>query len=166
MRLRNYTADKDFDVIKNWITEPRAHAMWCANIFSYPLSKDNMNEKLEYAASQFGDAPFIAETDDGEAVGFFCYNTNTETKEGMLKFVVLNPDFRGTGAAGEMLNLVKDYAFNEAGAEALHLNVFPENPRAKRCYEKAGFVERNLTENAFEYEGELWGRLNMIIRKN
>ena len=165
MRLRNYTADKDFDVIKNWITEPRAHAMWCANIFSYPLSKDNMNEKLEYAASQFGDAPFIAETDDGEAVGFFCYNTNTETKEGMLKFVVLNPDFRGTGAAGEMLNLVKDYAFNEAGAEALHLNVFPENPRAKRCYEKAGFVERNLTENAFEYEGELWGRLNMIIHK-
>ena len=64
-----------------------------------------------------------------------------------------------------MLNLVKDYAFNEAGAEALHLNVFPENPRAKRCYEKAGFVERNLTENAFEYEGELWGRLNMIIHK-
>ena len=165
MRLRNYTADKDFDVIKNWITEPRAHAMWCANIFSYPLSKDNMNKKIEYAASQFGDAPFIAETDDGEAVGFFCYNTNAETKEGMLKFVVLNPDFRGTGAAGEMLNLVKDYAFNEAGAEALHLNVFPENPRAKRCYEKAGFVERNLTENAFEYEGELWGRLNMIIHK-
>ena len=90
---------------------------------------------------------------------------DAETKEVMVKFVVVNPECRGKGIAGEMINLVKEYAFNEAGAEALHLNVFPENPRAKRCYEKAGFVERNLTENAFEYEGEFWGRLNMIIHK-
>ena len=165
MRLRQYEPDKDFDVMKTWVTEPRAHAMWCANIFSYPLSKDNVDEVLAVAASKFGDAPFIAETDEGEAVGFFCYHTNAETKEGMLKFVVVNPECRGKGIAGEMINLVKEYAFNEAGAEALHLNVFPENPRAKRCYEKAGFVERNLTENAFEYEGEFWGRLNMIIHK-
>ena len=165
MRLRKYVADKDFDVIKTWITEPRAHAMWCANIFSYPLSKENMDEMLSFAASKYGDSPFIAESDDGAQVGFFCYHTNMETGEGMLKFVVVNPEFRGKGAAGEMLKLVKKYAFNEAGAQALHLNVFPENPRAKRCYEKAGFVERDLTENAFEYEGEVWGRLNMIIRK-
>ena len=64
-----------------------------------------------------------------------------------------------------MLKLVVEYAFGKAGAELVQLNAFPENIRAKKCYEKAGFVERNLTENAFTYKDESWGRCNMIIRK-
>ena len=34
------------------------------------------------------------------------------------------------------------------------MNVFPENPSAKKCYEKAGFKERTLTENAFSFKDE------------
>jgi RimJ/RimL family protein N-acetyltransferase len=45
------------------------------------------------------------------------------------------------------------------------INVFPENPRAMRCYEKAGFVVRNFTPDAFTYKDEIWGRCNMIFNK-
>ena len=83
----------------------------------------------------------------------------------MLKFVIVNPEYRGKGIANEMIKLVVEYAFGKAGAELVQLYVFPENTRAKKCYEKAGFVERNLTENAFTYKDESWGRCNMIIRK-
>ena len=83
----------------------------------------------------------------------------------MLKFVIVNPEYRGKGIANEMLKLVVEYAFGKAGAELVQLNVFSENIRAKKCYEKAGFVERNLTENAFTYKDESWGRCNMIIIK-
>ena len=81
----------------------------------------------------------------------------------MLKFVVVDPKVRGKGVAQNMLKLAAQYAFNETGADALQLNVFPENTRAKKCYEKAGFKERNITYNAFRFKDESWGRCNMIM---
>ena len=48
---------------------------------------------------------------------------------------------------------------------SVHLNVFPENPSAKKCYEKAGFKERTLAENAFSFKDESWGRCNMITTR-
>ena len=62
-------------------------------------------------------------------------------------------------------NLFIKYAFEIAKADAVHLNVFPENPSAKKCYEKVGFKERTLTENAFSFKDESWGRCNMITTR-
>lgn len=42
---------------------------------------------------------------------------------------------------------------------------FPENPGAKKCYEKVGFKERTLTENAFSFKDEFLGRCNMITTR-
>ncbi len=165
MRLRRYVNESDFDLIKNWIFEERAHAMWCANHFEFPLDKDDFEEELLVGASKYGDVPFIAETDDGKAAGFFCYSLNRETNEGMLKYVVVNPVYRGKGAAQEMLRLAADHAFLDTGADAVQLNVYPENERAKKCYLKAGFVERQTTENAFSFKKESWSRCNMVLRK-
>ena len=164
MELRKYDPERDFEIIKNWIDDERTHAMWCANLFEYPLNRENVTEVLLLAAEKYGDVPFIA-MEAGKEAGFFCYHTNQSTKEGMLKFIIVNPEYRGKGIANEMLKSVIEYAFEKAGAELVQLNVFPENIRAKKCYEKAGFVERNLTENAFTYKDESWGRCNMIIRK-
>ena len=36
---------------------------------------------------------------------------------------------------------------------------------AKKCYEKVGFKERTLTENAFRFKDESWGRCNMVIKR-
>lgn len=64
-----------------------------------------------------------------------------------------------------MLKLAVRYAFEIANADAVQLNVLPENPGAKKCYLKVGFRERALTENAFSYKDEFWGRCNMIITR-
>ncbi len=162
MNLRQYIPSKDFDEIKNWIDDERIHAMWCAGRFEYPLEQENFEVVLKFMASQWGDTPFVVSRDDGTAAGFFCYSLNEETKEGMLKFIIVNPELRGKGVANEMLDLVSNYAFEKTGAEAVHLNVFTTNIRAKKCYQKAGFTERNVTENAFSYKDESWGRCNMI----
>ena len=85
--------------------------------------------------------------------------------EGMLKFIVVDPEQRGKGTAQEMLHLAAEYAFEKTGASAVHLNVFSANPRAKRCYEKAGYRERNTTPGAFPYKEEKWDRINMILKR-
>lgn len=54
-------------------------------------------------------------------------------------------------------------AFEITNAQAVQLNVFPENKRAKKCYESVGFTERKTDLNAFSYKDESWGRCNMVI---
>ena len=61
-----------------------------------------------------------------------------------------------------MLELASRYAFEKNGAVALQLNVFSENIRARKCYQKAGFTERRVTKNAFSFKGESWDRVNMV----
>lgn len=165
MKLRPFNMDTDLEDMKNWINDERSHAMWCANIIRYPINRENLLEGLKEAEKRFGDTPFVAVNEKDKAEGFFSYSYNKETKEAMLKFVVVDPKVRGKGIAQNMLKLAAEYAFNETGADGLQLNVFPENIRAKKCYEKAGFLERNTTYNAFNFGDESWGRCNMILHR-
>ena len=164
MRIRPYQS-KDFEVISQWITEERAHALWCANLIPYPLEKNTFDETLLQAEERFGDSPFVATTDDGKVVGFFCFSVNMNTNEGIFKFVVVDNTVRNKGYGYEMLKLAVKYAFEIAKADAVQLNVYPENPGAKKCYQKVGFKERTLIENAFKFKDELWGNCNMVINR-
>lgn len=164
MRIRPYQ-NKDFEVISKWVTQERAHALWCANLIPYPLEKKSFDELLAEAEERFGDSPFVATTEEGKVVGFFCFSVNLSTNEGMFKFVVIDDSERNKGYGCEMLKLAVKYAFEIAKADAVQLNVFPENPGAKKCYEKVGFQERTMTEGAFRYKEEAWGRCNMVIKK-
>lgn len=167
MELRPYFHDTDFQEIKDWISDERTHALWSANWFQYPLDKDNFACILADAAVKKGDAPMIATVEDGKAAGFFCYSLNSDTGEVMLKFIVVNPAYRGKGIAVEMLKRAAAFVFENTNAIAVQLNVFSVNERAKRCYEKAGFTQRKVTEKAFPYKDEIWDRYNMVFeRKN
>jgi len=163
MRLRPFDIDQDFDSIKDWINDERSHAMWCANNVDYPVTREEFGELMQNVAVRCGDKPYVATDDNGKVEGFFCYSTDSDTREGMLKFVVVDPDRRGKGVARQMLRMVIDSAFDEAQAMAVNLMVFTENERAKKCYESVGFKERETTPGAFKYKDETWGRCNMVI---
>lgn len=165
MRLRPFMLCCDFDEIKNWISDERTHAMWCANIIKYPIEKEDFDNVMLKVATMFGDRPYVATTDDGKVVGFFCYSVNLSTNEGMLKFVMVNPSQRGKGLGKAMLQLAIEYAFNITKADAVQLNVFSENTRAKKCYESVGFAARKTDADTFKFKDESWSRCNMVIKK-
>ena len=165
MKLRAFNPDTDFERIRGWITDEREHALWCANRFQYPLDQDNFLSVLSAMAQRAGDTPFIAEPDGQKAAGFFCYSLNHYSGEGKLKFVIVDPEYRGKGTACEMLRLAVSQAFADADAKCVSLIVFSGNPRAKRCYEKAGFTERKTDSPAFTYGKESWGRCSMVIER-
>ena len=99
LTLRLYSADTDFEVISKWITQPREHAMWCAGRTSFPIERGDFQRMLDEIAVRCGDVPCIAAAPDGKPVGFFCYSLSKDTNEGMLKFVVIDPEQRGRGCA-------------------------------------------------------------------
>ena len=166
MRLRPYIPETDFEIIRNWIADPRSHALWCANRFEYPLSRENFNSVLRDIRIRNGDSPFTAAGADGTAMGFFCYSLHPDTNEGLLKFVIVDPAARGQGLGRAMLRLAVEYAFEISKADAVSLRVFTENPRAVRCYESVGFTEERTEKDAFSYGDESWGRRSMVIRRS
>ncbi|SDB65828.1 GNAT family N-acetyltransferase [Butyrivibrio sp. INlla16] len=163
MNIRPFEIDTDFDIIKDWITDERTHAMWSANRMVYPLDRTDLQQVLAEMHDKFGDKSFVAVKDDGSVAGFFCYSLNNDAKEGMLKFIVVDPQCRGKGRAEEMIKLALADAFDNPYTDAVQLNVFSENVRAKKFYEKIGFKERRTAENAFAYKDESWDRCNMVI---
>ena len=54
MKIREFEIDTDFDIIKDWITDDRTHAMWSANHLIYPLDKENLRKVLSEVQEMFG----------------------------------------------------------------------------------------------------------------
>lgn len=165
MRIRPYIPSKDYEYVSKWIDDERAHAFWCANRFPYPITQQSFHDLLEKNAMDWTDSAYVATENDGQLIGFFCYSVNTEDNIGFLKFVIVDKIKRGKGYGKEMLHLALQYAFQITGAETVQLHVFSENTTAKHCYEKVGFVERNMDKDVFPYKDELWSRCNMIISR-
>ncbi len=57
MRLRAFDPDTEFEIIRGWTEDERAHAMWCANRFHYPLEKDDFLAVLADLAQRTGSKP-------------------------------------------------------------------------------------------------------------
>ena len=165
MRLRPYVHSHDFDKIKDWLTDERAHTLWCANRMKFPLEKDDFAGFIQELFERTGDCPFVATEDNGNVVGFICCSVCCESNEAMLAFVVVDPSQRGKGCGKQMVMLAAQYCFEIAKADVVQLNVFTANESARRCYERAGFTERNTTPDAFRYKDESWGRCNMAIKR-
>jgi RimJ/RimL family protein N-acetyltransferase len=162
MRIRPYIEDSDYAYLSKWTGDERAHALWSANFIPYPMTKETLRRTLDKGARDWGDSAYTATEDDGTPVGFFCYCIDVKSNTGFLKYIIVDRKKRGKGYGQEMLRLVLEYAFMVTGARAVQLNVFSANAGAKYCYEKVGFVLREITENAFSYRGERWDKCNMI----
>lgn len=165
MRIRPYIPGKDYEYVSKWIDDERTHAFWCANLLPCPMTPKSFHDLLEKNAMYWTDSAYVATENKGQTVGFFCYSVNTTDNVVFLKFIIVDKTKRGKGYGKEMLNLALQYAFQITGAKAVQLNVFSENIVAKQCYEKVGFVERNVDKDVFAYKDELWSRCNMIASK-
>lgn len=163
MRIRPFIENKDYVYLEKWIDSERIHALWCANLLPYPLTRESLHAFLEKAGAVWTDSAYVATEDDGTVIGFFCYSVNTDTNTGFLKFVIVDSHKRGTGCGSAMIRLALRYAFVATGADCVQLNAFEENTAAVRCYEKAGFVVRATDKNVFSYKGEQWSRCNMAV---
>ena len=84
------------------------------------------------------DTTFILEA-SGEPTGLVAGSHDPQDSSVVhLMAMWVHPDFRGTGAAIELISSVKAWA-GEMGASQVRLNVVGSNARARRCYERAGF---------------------------
>lgn len=98
----------------------------------------------------------------GEAV----INLYDERNHSMNFRILIGPSGRDQGLGTEATQLIVDYVFSKTDLDQLTLSVFAFNPRAKRVYEKIGFVTYSVDKDDLEFEGEWIDSINMKLTRD
>jgi len=115
---------------------------WRANEKDIMVKADINHLTKALQASDENDAMFIAEDESNKPLGFVRVNMQTDYFTGEehahVNDIVVTKDAEGKGA-GKLLLAKADEWAKEKNARWITLNVFDENFRARKVYEKAGY---------------------------
>lgn len=95
----------------------------------------------------------IIERDSGQIVGESVLNDLNEANRS-CGFRIWIAGARDRGLGTESTWLTVRYAFEEVGLHRVELEVYDFNPRARRVYEKVGFVHEGTRREALRFDEE------------
>ena len=96
----------------------------------------------------------VVEKQTGHVVGEAVLNEWDAGNESCSFRIVFAPGAHGRGLGTEATRLIVGHGFEQLGLHRISLEVYAFNPRARRVYEKAGFVAEGVLRNALHWEGE------------
>jgi len=102
--------------------------------------------------TKFGENGYFCICDEtGRAIGRIDYEgLHLPECQAELSILIGEKDVWSRGYGSEAIGVLLDFLFNDMNAHRVWLEVFAENTRAQRAYEKAGFVrEGTMRENWF-----------------
>jgi RimJ/RimL family protein N-acetyltransferase len=98
----------------------------------------------------------IVRAADGQTLGEVVLNELDEHSASVnFRILLARPELFGHGYGTEATGLTLDYAFDTAGLHRIGLEVYDFNPRARRSYEKSGFVVEGIRRDALRW-GDAW----------
>lgn len=96
----------------------------------------------------------IVDRSTGECVGEAVLNEWDPDNQSCNFRILIGPSGQGRGLGTEATRLTVGYGIEELGLHRISLEVFAFNPRARRAYEKAGFVAEGVLRDALHWDGE------------
>jgi len=163
LRLRPFKIS-DTEYLLEWVKEERVFTMWCANKFTYPLTKEQLLEYKENYDREDNGWSFTALDETGIPVGHLMMRSADYKKQTIhFGFIIVNPKIRGKGYGKEMVGLAVKYAFEILKVRKATLAVFANNSAAHGCYKAVGFTDVTFRENSFDYKDEKWSLYDMQI---
>jgi RimJ/RimL family protein N-acetyltransferase len=106
----------------------------------------------------------IIRQSDGAFLGEVVLNELDEHNQSMnFRIALWNPEVYGKGYGTEATRAVIDYGLDVVGLHRISLSVFAFNPRAKRVYEKCGFVQEGVARDALFWDGVWVDSINMSV---
>ena len=96
----------------------------------------------------------IVDQATGQAVGEVVLNELDRDNRCMNLRILMGADGRDRGLGTEAVRLMSAYALDVVGLHRVELEVYAFNPRARRAYEKAGFLQEGTRRDALRtHEG-------------
>ena len=130
---------EDAEIYTKWLNNP--NIVQFLNVHNSLVSIPSEREYLDnFCKKEFHLAIIKKENDEliGN-IGLDDVNYKNGTAE--LGIFIGEEENLGKGYGSEAINLLTDYCFKELRMHTVYLTVYSNNPRAKKSYEKCGFVE-------------------------
>ncbi|MFE9690399.1 GNAT family N-acetyltransferase [Micromonospora sp. NPDC005806] len=109
-------------------------------------SRSSQTDRLDLA---------VVDRESGECVGEVVLNESDPHNASCNFRTLIGPAGRGRGLGTEAVRLIVGYGFTQLGLHRISLEVFAFNPRARRVYEKAGFVAEGTLRQVLR-DGDDW----------
>jgi len=104
----------------------------------------------------------IIRTEDEFYLGEIVLNELDADNESMNLRIALAGEF-GRGYGTEATRATVAYGLDVVGLHRISLEVYAFNPRAKRVYEKCGFIQEGVARDALRWDGEWIDAIIMAI---
>jgi [ribosomal protein S5]-alanine N-acetyltransferase len=165
--LRPFEAT-DAELYRRWRAdaEPMALAGWPDRA---PMSLAQVEARIERLTRDQGDefmTFLICLLEDARPIGEVLFgHIDRLNGSAELGIFIGEPDEWGKGYGSDAVNALVDFGFGELRLERIWLEVWTENPRAQRAYEKAAFIHEGTLRHD-RYEGGRFtdGHVMSILR--
>lgn len=139
LKLTGSSSDLDKELVRKWYT-----------------TRNEQTDRLDLA---------IVDGEQNIVVGEVVANLYDPETNSMNFRILIGPKGRNRGLGTEATQLLVDYLFTTTTLHHLTLSVFDFNPRAKRVYEKVGFIYDSVDKEDLEFEGKWIDSINMKLLK-
>jgi len=132
----------DLEACVRWMNDPEVTRYLATGLF--PISRLAEHAWLERASR--GDSPTdrhfaICLIDGDRHIGNAgLHHIDRTNRIAELGIMIGEKDCWSQGLGTDVIRTLTDFAFSQANFRRIYLRVFSHNPRAIRCYEKAGFA--------------------------
>lgn len=141
--------DEDAPALREMLQDPEA-----LKLIGSSHGPDDLPEWDEAAEARFwtwyrNDQPdrldlAIVDKATGQCVGEVVFNGWAEPNRSCNFRAIIDPSGRGRGLGTESARMFVGYGFEQLGLHRVSLDVHAFNPRARRVYEKVGFVAEGV----------------------
>lgn len=155
--------DQELAQMSQWFSDEKNLRIWSGPKFRYPFDQTTFKADLSMDRLPSFCLKFSSPTNDVERnllVGFGQYYL----RAGRCHFgrLVINPDCRGQNKIADLISLLADKGCADLKVNELSLFVFNDNHKAKRAYEKLGFVEAEYPQSFVSGSVPMEGCVYMI----
>lgn len=127
----------------NSTAEAEASAPDAAKLREWYLSRNDQTDRLDLA---------VVSRRTGQCVGEAVLNDWDRRNRSCNFRILIGPAGRDQGLGTDATRLMLRHAFTVLGLNRVSLEVYDFNPRARRVYEKAGFVAEGVLRQALRFE--------------
>lgn len=150
-------ADADLDGLRAALTDPEVIRLTGSTADEDPVEQEKILRRWYGTRNAQPDRLDLAVVDRAAdvCVGEVVFNEWSAADRSCNFRVLIGPAGRDRGLGTEAIRMFVGYGFERLGLHRIGLEVFAFNPRARRVYEKVGFVAEGVLRDA-KRDGDGW----------
>jgi diamine N-acetyltransferase len=159
---------EDIPLFLKWINDPEVSE---GLIFYLPMSKDEeehwYDAMIQRPAEEHPLTIEIREGEDWKAIGNAGFHLiNWRVRAAMVGIMIGEKEYWNQGYGTEAMGLLLKLAFETLNLNRVALDVYADNPRAIRCYQKTSFVLEGTKRQAMYRDGKYVDVLIMSVLRS